>query len=101
MLHQVGQKARLNAALHSKLNFKRKRKKAGKASVGVTGLPGASHSVCGLKLPLLDTPSFFFRVDTPLQHVCVLLYTYIYRERVRTHERQRERARESEGERLW
>ncbi len=38
--HQVGRKARLDAALHSKLHFFLK--KAGKASVGDESLPGAS-----------------------------------------------------------
>ncbi len=39
MSHPVGRKARLKAALHSKLHGK---KNAEKASVGIAALPGAS-----------------------------------------------------------
>jgi hypothetical protein len=38
--HQVGRKARLNEALHSKLYFKKEN--VWKASIGVAALPGAS-----------------------------------------------------------
>jgi hypothetical protein len=42
--HQVGRKARLRAALNSKIRFNRNvsTESAGKASVGVAALPGAS-----------------------------------------------------------
>ena len=42
--HPDGRKARLNAALHSKLYFKRKRGERVKARVGVAARPGASAS---------------------------------------------------------